>query len=737
MVPGANVQRRIADHLLSTGLIRLDAHRAALAAASAQGARFEDVVLDMGVIAEADLLKSVAGLFATRFVTTLKLSQATLDPRILALVPRRFAERHGVFPVLFDGAALTVATADPDDLQVLEDIKVASSVRDVRPIVARPAAVRAAIARGYQGDASAFGPLLRPKPQSGVAIAGLPASPLKPVGLSALELAHADAAARAASAQARAGEAAPPSGPVHVPVSEPGPVSLPTPPRPPLTDPARPVDARASHTELRAPQLRGSHAELRVSHPDARPTFPDRVDPTPLAIGFVRALVDLLEGAHPERRGHSTNVSRIARKLSERLGLPAAQRDAIALAGLVHDLGKGGPQHLTALHVAVYAAHKALGAHTHRVPEALLAPVELPTDTKGALASMYECFDGKGIPTGASGRQIPVGARVLAVADAFACITTSADHPGKKVLAPGAASALLAKFSGKIFDPAVIDALQHAVPGEELRAALLADRPTVLVVDPDPHARARLELRLAERGFAVRVATGKESALAALDALLASRDARGDAAQTRDRPRSISVVSELDLGSPDDSVNLRAEILPRAPDVLWMLYTNSTNDSLLEFMRELDVADVVPKSATGGGAGPDALVGSLVERLEEKQIRASDTESVEGTLAAASVGDVSEILAGGRKTCALQLRAMLPGGQQAEGAVVFEDGNIVDARLVPAGAPAAAIRGEEAFYALMTLRDGPFRVAPIQVTERTIFTASTESLLAEGSRRLP
>lgn len=726
MAPGANVQRRIADHLLSSGVIRLDAHRAALAAASAQGMRFEDALLDMGAVAEADLLKSIASLFSTRFVTTVKLSQATLDPRILALVPRRFAERHGVFPVLFDGSALTVATADPDDEEVFNDIKVASSVREVRAIVARPAAVRAAIARGYQGDLAAFTPLLRPKPLSGVGIAGLPSAPMKPVGLSALELAHADATARAATVQAPVVQA-PAAQSIEAPPAS-GPISLPSVPRAPYSEPGRashPDLGRPPHTELRGapPDLRASHPDMRASYPDARASLPERGDLGAHAIGLVRALVDIVEDASPERRGHSANVSRVARKLSERLGLHAPQRDAIALAGLVHDLGKGGPQHLTALHVAVYAGHKALGAQTHRMPEALVAPIELPADTRGALASMYECFDGKGLPTGVSGRQIPVGARVLAVADAFACVTTSADHPGKKVLSPASASAHLAKFSGKIFDPAVIDALTHAVAGEELRATLLADRPTVLIVDPDHHARARVELRLRERGFAVRVATSKESALAALEHLLPSQTPP----QPAGSPSVVAVVSELDLGSPDDSVNLRAEILPRAPDVLWLLYTNSANDSLLEFMRELDVAEIVTKAN-----GPDALVGSLVERLEEKQIRPASVRSVQGALADCSVAEVAEVLGGGRKTCAMQLR-----GTHAEGVIVFEDGHVVDARIIPAGAPAAAIRGEEAFYALMAIKEGPFRVDPVQVSDRTIFTASTDSLIAEGNRRLP
>lgn len=715
MALGAAHQRRIADHLLSSGVIRLDAHRAALAAASAQGTRVEDVLIDMGVVAEADLLKTVASLFSTRFVSTAKLAQATLDPRILALVPRRLAERSVVFPVLYDGTALTVAIADPDDLQTLEDVKVTASVREVRPIVARPAAIRAAIARGYMGDANAFQALLQSKPQGVVSApptAAAPAHPAvpstKPRSLSALELAHLDATAKSVAAQAspgaqsavRAAAAVADTLPLSVPpASVPLPAS-PEPQRAPFADPARtshPDPARASHSDLRA------QAAVEA-----------------LPIDFVRALVDVLErtspASGPERRGHSAEVARVCRKLAERLGLPATQRDAIALAGLAHDLGKHGPQHLTALHVAVYAAHKALGAQNYRMPEALLAPVELPADTRSAITSMYECFDGKGVPSGASGRQIPVGARVLAVADAYVCVTTSADHPGKKVLAPSAGAALLGKFSGKIFDPAVLDALGHVVRGEDVRAALLADRVTVLVVDPNPHARARLEVRLAERGFAVRVADAKAGATAELDAMFAEQ-------------RGVVVVSEIHIGGADDSVNLRAEMLQRAPHVPWFIYAAAADDPLLEFMRELDVAAIVAKSS-----GPDALVEKLVGHLEEDPSgpRLSTPRAMQASLADCALGELAELLASGRKTCSVQIR-----GQHVEGVVVFEDGNVVDARAVQTGAPSTAVRGEEAFFALMSIKEGAFGVDAAQVEGRTIFDASTAALVREGQRRLP
>ncbi|MFO0614777.1 MAG: DUF4388 domain-containing protein, partial [Polyangiaceae bacterium] len=159
----------------------------------------------------------------------------------------------------------------------------------------------------------------------------------------------------------------------------------------------------------------------------------------------------------------------------------------------------------------------------------------------------------------------------------------------------------------------------------------------------------------------------------------------------------------------------------------WVLYTASADDALVEFMRELDVADVISKAS-----GPDALASAITERLEEKGIRPASARPVQGSLADCGVAEIAELLAAGRKTCGMQLR-----GQHAEGVIVFEDGHVVDARLVPTGAPAPQISGEEAFYGLVAVKDGPFVIGAVQVTDRTIFDASTAALVAEGLRRLP
>ena len=97
---------------------------------------------------------------------------------------------------------------------------------------------------------------------------------------------------------------------------------------------------------------------------------------------------------------------------------------------------------------------------------------------------------------------------------------------------------------------------------------------------------------------------------------------------------------------------------------------------------------------------------------------------VTGSLTEMSLPDMIQILWHGRKTCALRITAGPSSGE-----IDFAEGQVVDARW-------DALRGEEAFYKMITLREGDFRLDPtFKPTTRSI-QASPEALLLEGMRRL-
>src|SRR5690606_28021082 len=95
------------------------------------GARIEEALLDVGALGETALLKFIAGLHRTRYVTTDKLARADINVATLQLVPKKIAEHEVVFPVLFDDKAsvLSVVTPDPDDDALLKQVQLEAKVK--------------------------------------------------------------------------------------------------------------------------------------------------------------------------------------------------------------------------------------------------------------------------------------------------------------------------------------------------------------------------------------------------------------------------------------------------------------------------------------------------------------------------------------------------------------------------------------------------------------------------------
>ncbi len=122
------------------------------------GERIEEAIVDLAILDEAELLKHLAAFHKTRFVTTDGLQRAQVPRATLEMIPRRVAETFGVCPVMFDAKqnVLSVVTADPSRPDVMRELQLVSGARSVLAFVARPAAVRACISRGYANDPRAF-----------------------------------------------------------------------------------------------------------------------------------------------------------------------------------------------------------------------------------------------------------------------------------------------------------------------------------------------------------------------------------------------------------------------------------------------------------------------------------------------------------------------------------------------------------------------------------------------------
>lgn len=176
----------------------------------------------------------------------------------------------------------------------------------------------------------------------------------------------------------------------------------------------------------------------------------------------LEAMVVAIDNKDHYTRLHSEEVTEYALWVAEELGLTEEQKHALRLASLVHDVGKIGipdevllkPDGLTPGEYEMIKQHAVLGA-------VMLAALPNMEHIAPVVRWHHERWDGKGYPDGLVGEQIPLLARVLAVADAFSAMTT--DRPYRKGMDWGTALAEIERQRGKQFDPAIADALISAV----------------------------------------------------------------------------------------------------------------------------------------------------------------------------------------------------------------------------------------------------------------------------------
>jgi len=174
---------------------------------------------------------------------------------------------------------------------------------------------------------------------------------------------------------------------------------------------------------------------------------------------FVRALSEVLEEVDPYTRHHSVRVSQYAVRLARGLKLPEHQVEEIEYAALVHDLGKIGPQHQHILQKPGMLSHdeqRTLRSHPAAGAE-IVARVRALRRAAEIVRSHHERPDGLGYPFGLSAADVPIGARVLNVSDAFAAMTS--DRPYRRALSIEAALEELERGAGTQFDTQVVACL--------------------------------------------------------------------------------------------------------------------------------------------------------------------------------------------------------------------------------------------------------------------------------------
>jgi putative nucleotidyltransferase with HDIG domain len=190
----------------------------------------------------------------------------------------------------------------------------------------------------------------------------------------------------------------------------------------------------------------------------ARHSFQRYIDMRDVYLSTVQALTAAIDAKDPYTRGHSDRVTKYAVATARHLKLPEDQVEILQYVALLHDMGKIGikdsilnkPGKLRDDEYAEIKKHPVIGAEI---------AAEIKFLSKGAeiVRHHHEWYDGRGYPDGLHGEKIPLGARILAVADAYDAMTT--DRPYRKALTTAAAIDELLAGRGTQFDPEIADAL--------------------------------------------------------------------------------------------------------------------------------------------------------------------------------------------------------------------------------------------------------------------------------------
>uniref|UniRef100_A0A832ED64 Response regulator n=1 Tax=Desulfacinum infernum TaxID=35837 RepID=A0A832ED64_9BACT len=186
--------------------------------------------------------------------------------------------------------------------------------------------------------------------------------------------------------------------------------------------------------------------------------------------GILRSLVNALEAKDPYTGKHSERVTQFAVELAEEMAIGETHIEMLKTVGYLHDIGKIGmpdeilnkPGALTWEEYEIVKRHPVIG-------ESIIKDLGLGTEERAIIRHHHERWDGKGYPDGLAGHDIPLLARIVAVADAFDAMTSKRAY--RDSLPVEKAVAEIVNNRNKQFDPDVVDAFLSSLAKKSFRGS--------------------------------------------------------------------------------------------------------------------------------------------------------------------------------------------------------------------------------------------------------------------------
>jgi len=422
-------------------------------------------------------------------------------------------------------------------------------------------------------------------------------------------------------------------------------------------------------------------------------------------LGVIDVLVGLLEIEDTYFGGTSHRAMTLARQVAEELGADTQTIQEVVLATLLRDVGKVGvaPEVFSEPGQLTEEQKQAMQDHV-QASVRLFEHVDFPWKALPVIRHHHERYDGSGYPDGLRAREIPMGARVVAVVDAFVALTSDRTHRDA-LDAEGGLQHLISQ-AGRQFDPEVVEAFQKVID-KRFETKSRDSKPVALIADAQKDFRKLLKMRLINEGLEVRE----------------TKDCAGALKVMLKNPPDIAIVN-MDADS-DDAFELLAELradktLCRLP--LVFLTRSSDRVRKLRALRE-GVDDYLNKDDD-----VETLVVRLQNILTRESIRRDGASRVRrgisGDLENLGMPDIVQTLAMGMKSAHVSVTTA-----DANGSIWFENGAAVHAHCENE-------EGEKAFYRIVTWAKGEFLIEHGVKAKKTTLTGDTMFLLMEGLRLL-
>lgn len=420
-------------------------------------------------------------------------------------------------------------------------------------------------------------------------------------------------------------------------------------------------------------------------------------------INLTDLLVGVLEVEDDFFSGNSHTVMHLSRRLAARMALPQEAVDAITLASLLRDIGKIGVKQQILSQSRYLTNDELLTVQDHcQTSLKLLKSVNLPWHIDRIILSHHERYDGTGYPANLKGREIPLGARILAVVDSFVAITT--DRPHRVARNRESAMDEITRQAGTAYDPEIVQIFMKVVEDDWKWDP--ESRKRLLLVDDESYMLTLMKLHMVNEGFDVVTAENGEEALTRIH---------------EEKPDLIIADVVMPIM---DGFTLR-KILSQDPalrDIPVIFISSSLNPDYRVKGLKLGAVDYIGKPFDLEELS--LKVAALLQKENRAPKTGEDEDWIHGRLQDMPLIDIVQFLNLGLKTAQVNLYRH-PGNE--EGTLFFTRGEITAANI-------EAQQGEAAFFQMLRWDEGKFKIRHGVQSDSVNISKNTMGLMMDGMK---